>query len=128
MSPPANNELTNLAYRVSAVEKDIQIAGKEIAEIKSQLMQKTTERENDLRFQSFENQLQVALDNIKEVKDIIKDIVSRNEKDQKDTASELKSISDSIAKIQIGALVALVLFFLGIVGTVVSFLITNTIH
>lgn len=128
MSPPANNELTNLAYRVSAVEKDIQIAGKEIAEIKSQLMQKTTERENDLRFQSFENQLQVALDNIKEVKDIIKDIVSRNEKDQKDTSSELKSISDSIAKIQIGALVALVLFFLGIVGTVVAFLITNTIH
>ncbi len=129
MSPPVNNnEIANLTYRVGTVEKDLGITGKEIAEIRSQLLQKTTERENDLRFQSFEGKIQAALDDIREVKDIIKDIVKHNEEEQKGTTKELKSISDSIAKIQIGALVSIIVFFLSIVGTVVTILITHTIQ
>lgn len=122
MSPPTNsNEIISLASRVSIVEKDI-------SELKNQLSLKATERENDLRFQSFEDKFQSMSSDIREVKEIIKDIVTRGEKDQKDTADELKIISDSIAKIQIGALVSIVVFFFTIVGTVVAFLITHTIH
>lgn len=121
MSPTSNSDITALSYRVGALEKDV-------GDIKTQLNLKSTERENDLRFQSFEDKFQSMSSDIKEVKEIIKDIVTRSEQQQKDTASELKTISDSIAKIQIGALVAVVAFFLTIVGTVVTVLITHTIH
>lgn len=121
MSPPANNDMISLAYRVGVVEKDV-------GDLKNQFNLKANERENDLRFQSFEDKIQSVSSDIKEVKEIIKEIVTRGEQQQKDTAGELKIISDSIAKIQIGALVSVVVFFFGIVATVVTVLITHTIH
>lgn len=121
MAPANNSDVTALSYRVGLVEKDV-------GEIKSQLSLKATERENDLRFQVFEDKFQSVSTDIREIKESIKDIVTRGEQQQKDTAGELKTISDSIAKIQIGALVAVVAFFLTIVGTIVTVLITHTIH
>lgn len=123
MSPPANssNELTSLAYRVGALEKDL-------IEIRTQLNLKTTQRENDLRFQAIDDKVGQALEDIREIKENLKEMVARDEQEQKDIAGELKDIHANISKIQIASLVYIIGFFLTIVGLVVVALITHTFH
>lgn len=124
----SNSEMTNLSYRLGAVEKDVGTLTKELDTIKTQLMQKATERENDLRFQGFDDKIQTILDDMREIKESNKESTVRKEQEQKDTAGELKSIRESISKIQIASLVFVLAWVLTIVGTIVAFLITRTIN